>query len=277
MSGQPDISRTGPETQPLDPPRLLGRSSLLGVTLRIFFLEALWNPQSQQGLGLLTAIDPALRIIYAGQPGGLKAARKRNLDFFNTNPVSSGLVIGAALRLEEDLAAGEITPDARRKVVQALASTLAGEGDQLFWQSWLPFCCLAGILLTTLTGSLWAPLLIPVLFSALTWPVRLWGVFKGYGLGYNVYRVYQLIHGERLIWALQWLWTLILALLTARAALGLVRGAASPGWPALPWAILSIAALWLYRRLSFGHRHIMGFLLYPVLLAVLFGLALAMA
>ncbi|MDR0622500.1 MAG: PTS system mannose/fructose/sorbose family transporter subunit IID [Deltaproteobacteria bacterium] len=258
---------------PQGPPRTLDRYQLLKIALKLCILEALWNPRSQQSVGLLTVIDPALAITHAGHPQALKEARKRNLDFFNTNPITSGLVIGALLRLEEEQAAGELTPQTDKKLVQALSSTLAAEGDQLFWQAWLPLCCLTGVLVTTLTGSLLGPLLIPIMFCALAWPVRIWGVFKGYELGCDVYRVYQLSHGERLIWAIQWLWLLILAFLTALAAYKVFLPAENPSRWSLLWALLSILAVWLYRRVSFGHWTIVGYLLYPVLLVVLFALA----
>jgi mannose/fructose/N-acetylgalactosamine-specific phosphotransferase system component IID len=277
-SDQKDAARTGHEpadasAEPPKPPRLLDRRTLIGISWKILILEALWNPRGQQSIGLLTVIDRALKVILAGRPAALKEARKRSLDFFNTNPVASGLVIGAVLRLEEEQANGELDPETGRKLVQALSSTLAAEGDQFFWQSWLPTCCLLGVLATSLTGLILAPLLTPLLFCAVAWPVRLWGVFKGYELGCDVYRVYQQIHGQRLILALQWFWMIILAGLTSAAAMKVFSQSGGPGWRTLFWAGLSIAALWLYRRVCFGHRRFVSYLLYPVLLAVLCSLA----
>ncbi|MDR2367860.1 MAG: PTS system mannose/fructose/sorbose family transporter subunit IID [Deltaproteobacteria bacterium] len=270
----PEGYRLGESAQPVALPRSLDRRALLRVALKLFILEALWNPRGQQSLGLLTVIDKPLAAIYAGRPAALKEARKRNLDFFNTNPIASGLVVGALLTLEEEQAAGLISPKTERNLVQALASTLAAEGDQLFWQSWLPLCCLTGVLVTVLTGYLWAPLLIPVLFCALAWPVRVWGVFKGYELGSDVYRIYQLSHGERLIWAIQWLWLLILAVLTAMAVVRIFTPLEATSRWALPWVLLSIFALWLYKRVTFGHLSILSWLLYPVMLLILLGLTI---
>jgi mannose/fructose/N-acetylgalactosamine-specific phosphotransferase system component IID len=240
------------------------------VSLKLFVLEALWNPRSQQSVGLLTIIDGALKITYADRPLALNEARKRNLAFFNTNPIASGLVIGALLRLEEEQAAGELTPEAGKGLVRALASSLAAEGDQLFWQSWLPLCCLTAALLVTLTGTLWFPILIPLMFCSLAWPVRLWGVFKGYELGAQVYRIYQLSHGERLIGAIQLVWLLLVSILTAFSILKVFLPPNSPTRFSVPWVLLSIFIVWLYKRVSFGHRSAISYLLYPVMLAILF-------
>jgi PTS system mannose-specific IID component len=242
--------------------------------LKIIILEALWNPRGQQSIGLLTVIDQALKIIFSGRPNDLKEARKRNIDFFNTNPIASGLVIGAVLRQEEKLDAGEITPDVNKEVIKALASALAAEGDQLFWDSWLPVCCLIGLLVTKLTGFIFAPLLIPVLFCAVAWPTRLWGVFKGYEVGDQIFMVYKHIHGEKLIQKLKWLCLVILSFLTALATFSIFTTTLSPVWLTTPWVLLSITALWFYRRVSYGRRAIISYLLYPVLLAILFCLTL---
>jgi mannose/fructose/N-acetylgalactosamine-specific phosphotransferase system component IID len=265
VSGRADAAGTGSAKPPR---RRLGRLALLTTALRIVVLEATWNQRGQQSLGLLTVVDPALRILYAGDPARLKEARKRNLGFFNTNPVASGLVIGAALNLEEEMAAGRDFAEGYKPIVLALASTFANEGDRLFWQSWLPACSLAGVLVYLLTGSAWAPLLTPLLFCLAAWPIRIWGVFKGYETGYNVYQVYRLFGGERLIKSLQWVWTVLLAV---AAALVFHRAAPPPGpvWPQTLWLVLAAGALWLHRRLCFGHAPRVGFVLYPVLLCVL--------
>ena len=82
--------------------------TLAGVAFRSLFLEASWNSQGQQNLGLAAAIDPALKLIHP--PGvALRAARERALEFFNTNPILSGLAIGFLLRLEEEVAADRLS------------------------------------------------------------------------------------------------------------------------------------------------------------------------
>ncbi|MDR2302081.1 MAG: PTS system mannose/fructose/sorbose family transporter subunit IID [Deltaproteobacteria bacterium] len=253
-----------------DPPRLLRRRDLAEVAFKIFILETLWNPRYQQSLGLLTIIDKALKITYAGRPQELKQARQRNLDFFNTNPVASGLVIGAVLRLEERQAAGDLTPTKEIDLVQALGSCLAAEGDQLFWQAWLPLCCLTAALVVALTGWVWAPLIIPLFFCSLAWPVRFWGVFKGYKLGADVFEVYHSLHVEFIIYVIQWLWMLILSVLTSLAILKAFTPANHPTRFSVTWILLSILLLWLYKKLSFGHNSMISYALYPILIAFLF-------
>lgn len=138
----------------------------------------------QQNLGLAAAIDPALRTIYKDSAEELCAARLRALRFFNTNPIASGLAIGVAIRLEQNVAEGRISPAERERVLSSLASgALAPLGDNLFWFSWLPFCSLVGVWAVLSLDSWWAPLLLPLLFCLMALPARFYGLRLGYRYG----------------------------------------------------------------------------------------------
>ncbi|UQZ90350.1 hypothetical protein C4J81_14510 [Deltaproteobacteria bacterium Smac51] len=156
------------------------------VAVRSLFLEASWNNMWQQNLGMAAAIDPALRAIY-GPGEELKAARMRALGFFNTNPIASGLAIGVAIRLEQNVAEGSVSPAERERILLSLSSgALAPLGDNLFWFSWLPFCSLAGVWAVLSLESWWAPLILPVLFCLLALPSRFYGLRIGYRYGDEV-------------------------------------------------------------------------------------------
>ncbi len=160
--------------------------STLGlVAWRSLFLEASWNDQGQQNLGLAASIDPALKKIH-GPGEGLRRARLRALDFFNTNPIASGMAIGVVIRLEEEMAAGRLALNESQRVVANLSRTLAAMGDALFWHSWLPFCCLAAVWAVLSLGTWWMPWLLPILFCLPALPARFLGLFLGYRQGENV-------------------------------------------------------------------------------------------
>jgi len=156
--------------------------TLAGVAFRSLFLEASWNSQGQQNLGLAAAIDPALKLIHP--PGvALRAARERALEFFNTNPILSGLAIGFLLRLEEEVAADRLSALERTQLSASMNQALASIGDTLFWQSWLPFCALVAVWAVLSLNQWWTPLVLPALFCLPVLPVRLGGLFLGYGQG----------------------------------------------------------------------------------------------
>lgn len=155
--------------------------TLLRVALRSLFLEASWSRQGQQNLGLAAAIDPALKDIYAG--AALGEARQRAFSFFNTNPIASGLVLGIIIRLEEEVAAGRREAENRIKLGLNLCRGLAGLGDMIFWESWLPLCCVTAVWTGLSLGYWWTPLLLPVLFCLPALPVRFLGLALGYRQG----------------------------------------------------------------------------------------------
>ncbi len=157
-------------------------STLALVAARSLFLEASWNNQGQQNLGLAAAIDPALLAIH-GPGEALGEARLRALDFFNTNPIASGLSIGVIIRQEEELAAGRLTLGESRRMAANLNRTLAAMGDALFWQSWLPLCSLTAVWAVLSLSRWWTPLALPVLFCLPALPVRFGGLFWGYRRG----------------------------------------------------------------------------------------------
>lgn len=158
--------------------------TLANVALRSLFLEASWNTHGQQNLGLAASIDPALKLIHT-RAEELLSARKRAAEFFNTNPIASGVAIGAIIKLEQDVAAGRLSAEDRMRRASYLARSLASLGDAFFWKSWLPFCALAAVWAYQSLGW-WSPLLLPVLFCLLAVPTRFGGLFLGYRYGENV-------------------------------------------------------------------------------------------
>lgn len=179
--------------------------TLLRVALRSLFLEASWSSQGQQNLGLAAAIDPALKEIYSG--AGLGEARQRAFSFFNTNPIASGLALGIIIRLEEEVAAGRRTAESRIGLAANICRGLAGLGDMIFWESWLPLCCLAAVWAGLSLGYWWTPLLLPLLFCLPALPVRFLGLALGYRQGESAihhlvrYDVQRLIAAIKLVLA----------------------------------------------------------------------------
>lgn len=137
-------------------------------------------------MGLAAAIDPALKKIYGGSGENLRKARERTLEFFNTNPIASGIVIGVIIKLEQDVAAGRLSPADRLRMAGSLSQTLASMGDSLFWQAWLPLCCLVAVWAVLSTNYWWTPLLLPLLFCLPAWPARFLGLYLGYRRGIDV-------------------------------------------------------------------------------------------
>lgn len=162
---------------PEAPPRRIGRFTLLRVLWRSFFFLAATNYERMQNVGFAYAMLPALRRLYRGE--ALRAAVQRHLEFFNSHPYMAGALLGAAVRIEEDVAAGRRTPAEVAAFKTCMQGPMAAIGDSFFWASLRPFgaaWAVAGVL----SGVYWAPVAFLLLYNLFHLAVRGYGVFGGY-------------------------------------------------------------------------------------------------
>jgi PTS system mannose-specific IID component len=178
----------------------LPRRVLWRVFLRSFFLQASWNPQGMQNLGLAYALFPALEALYSDRERQLEALR-RHLTFFNTHPYVAAAIVGGVVFHEEKIARGEESPERVVAFKAALMGPLAALGDGFFWLSLKPA---TGALCAALVPLLhaWAALLFLVLYNGVHLTLRgrlfLLGLRKGDLLVEEVARAKLPLRGARL-------------------------------------------------------------------------------
>ncbi len=96
-----------------------------------FFSHANYNYERLQGTAFAQAMTPIIRKLYK-DPEEIKAALKRHLVFFNTEPNVGGIIHGAVIAMEEQRANGApIDDDAINSVKSGLMGPLAGIGDSI--------------------------------------------------------------------------------------------------------------------------------------------------
>ena len=133
------------------PASRMTRRTLARIGMRLLLLQARWDPARMQGTGLSFALDPWLSVCWAAEPEGLRAARLRHLDYFNTHPIAAWLVVGIVCRHEA--AAASVQGAEREALVSkirafktGLGASLAGIYDSFFWGALRPASALAGLL-----------------------------------------------------------------------------------------------------------------------------------
>ena len=107
-----------------------------------------------QNIGFAYCMMPALKKLYSGDD--LKQAAKRHLEFFNTHPYLAASLLGASIRIEEDIAAGTRSPDDVRTFKRVMMGPMAAIGDSFFWASLRPFVAawtIMGVLSGILNGQ----------------------------------------------------------------------------------------------------------------------------
>lgn len=164
-------------------PRRVGWPTMIRVLWRTFFLQAANNYERMQNLGFAYCMEPALARLYEGEARA--EATRRHLSFFNSHPYLAAAVIGASIRLEEEIARGDTPPDRVVSFKRMVMGPLAAVGDNFFWTCLKPFgatWAIAGVL----SGILWAPVAFLGLYNLFHLGIRVHGLSAGYRRGERV-------------------------------------------------------------------------------------------
>jgi PTS system mannose-specific IID component len=178
--------RTPLPTPPAPAP--LPRSVLAKVFWRSLFLQASWNPQGMQNLGLAYALYPALRALYPDEEPQRRAVA-RHLSFFNTHPYVAAAIVGGVVHHEQRIARGDYAAERVTAFKAALMGPLAALGDGFFWLSLKPAVGVVCAATVPLLG-VWSALLFVLLYNAVHLTLRA----RMYRLGLTM--------GDRLVEAL---------------------------------------------------------------------------
>lgn len=109
------------------------KQDLSKVFWRSLTMEYSWNYERQQHMGYCFAMLPVIRRLYS-EKEDQAAAAQRHMEFFNTTPYISTLVLGISTAMEEANAQDkDFDASSINSVKAALMSPLAGIGDSLFW------------------------------------------------------------------------------------------------------------------------------------------------
>ena len=110
-----------------------------------FFSHANYNYERLQGTAFAHAMTPIIRRLYH-TPDEIRAALKRHLVFFNTEPNVGAVIHGSVIAMEEQRANGaEIDDDAINSVKSGLMGPLAGIGDTISQGTITPILLALGI------------------------------------------------------------------------------------------------------------------------------------
>ena len=140
------VPRTDPSTVAGATPRIrLTRRDLIhSWALWTFFAHANYNYERLQGTGFAHAMTPIIRRLYTTEDE-IRAALKRHLVFFNTEPNFGNVVHGTVIAMEEQRATGAAIDDDAINSVSGLMGPMAGIGDTLSQSTITPILLALGI------------------------------------------------------------------------------------------------------------------------------------
>jgi fructoselysine/glucoselysine PTS system EIID component len=153
---------------------------------KLFFrslaLEANFNFETCQNTGFAFSIIPVLKKIYTTKES-MSLALKRHLQFFNTSPYGSTLILGISAAMEEQNSNTEdFDPESINAVKLGLMGPLAGVFDSLFWGTFKVIAAGVGTSLA-LKGNVAGPILFILIFNVPHSLLRYQLTFTGYNEG----------------------------------------------------------------------------------------------
>ena len=159
------------------------KDDLFWTFIRSNFLLGSFNFERMQSMGFCVSMMPILKRVYSDNTEELKAALKRHLEFFNTQPFVAAAIMGIIGAMEEKRANGaDISPATLSGVKVGLIGPLAGVGDPIFWGTIRPVLAALGAGIA-LTGSILGPIIFFVAFNAIRLVTHWYGVKYGYEKG----------------------------------------------------------------------------------------------
>jgi PTS system mannose-specific IID component len=175
------IDDDGPEAA-LSPKTALSKKEIRGLFFRSLALEANFNFETCQNTGFAFSLIPVLKKIYKTKES-MALALKRHLQFFNTSPYGSTLILGIAAAMEEQNGnSSEFDATSISAVKSGLMGPLAGIFDSLFWGTLKVIAAGVGTSLA-LKGNMAGPILFILIFNVPHLWLRYQLTFIGYTQG----------------------------------------------------------------------------------------------
>lgn len=158
------------------------KGDIRNVFFRSMALEANFNFETWQNTGFAFSIMPILKRLYTTKDA-MRMALKRHLQFFNTAPHGSTLILGMTAAMEEQNSKdSEFDAESINAVKLGLMGPLAGVFDSLFWGTLKVIAAGVGTSLA-LEGNILGPILFLLIFNVPHLVLRYNLTFIGYNQG----------------------------------------------------------------------------------------------
>lgn len=162
----------------------LTKKEIRRVFWRSFGMEWDWNYERQSNMAFCYSLLPVIEALYDTKEERAKAMQ-RHLEFFNTTPHLSTLILGITAAMEESNANDEtFDVESINSVKVSLMGPLAGIGDSFIWGTLRIIATGVGLTLAT-KGNILGPILFLLIFNIPAQGLRYYLMNAGYKLGSN--------------------------------------------------------------------------------------------
>ena len=162
--------------------RKLTKQDLNRVAIRSLGMEWDWNYERQMNMAFCYSMLPVIKKLYPNKDDQV-AAMQRHLEFFNTTPHLSTLILGITAAMEEQNASDpDFETESINNVKVSLMGPLAGIGDSFIWGTLRIIATGVGVSLAA-QGNILGPLLFLLLFNIPAQGLRFYLMHAGFKLG----------------------------------------------------------------------------------------------
>ena len=160
----------------------LTKKELNQVFWRSFGMEWDWNYERQMNMAYCYSMLPVIKKLYSNKEDQI-AAMQRHLEFFNTTPQLSTLILGISAAMEESNANDpNFDTESINSVKVSLMGPLAGIGDSFIWGTLRIIATGVGLSLAN-QGNILGPILFLLIFNIPAQGLRYYLMNAGYKLG----------------------------------------------------------------------------------------------
>lgn len=165
--------------------KLLNKSDVRKAAWRyIFFAQATQNFERMMGLAFCHVMVPVLEKLYKDDPEELKAAYKRHMQFYNTEPQLGSLIPGITIAMEEARANGEdVSEELIVSTKNALMGPFAGIGDSMLIGTYSPILLSIAMSMCINDGNPIGPIFFCVVWLTTIVGLQYFLFHKGYQAG----------------------------------------------------------------------------------------------
>lgn len=162
--------------------RKLTKKDLNRVAIRSLGMEWDWNYERQMNMAFCYSMLPIIKKLYPNKDDQTEAMQ-RHLEFFNTTPHMSTLILGITAAMEVQNANDpEFETESINNVKVSLMGPLAGIGDSFIWGTLRIIATGVGVSLAA-QGNILGPILFLLLFNIPAQGLRFYLMHAGYKLG----------------------------------------------------------------------------------------------
>ncbi len=160
---------------------MVDRKTLIKVFFNSLFLQSSWSYERLQGLGFVAALAPALKKIYRNRDKR-RIALRRHVETFNVHPYMASPVLGAVIRMEEEVQEGIRSPDDIIMFKKAVSGPFGAIGDRFFWGAARPLASIVGVGSIMVLG-IYGVLVFLFIYNAFHLWMRWTCLWRGYSYG----------------------------------------------------------------------------------------------